>query len=261
MHHETDEIEEAEDRGLGHLLLELGFDTWPEGDEQLGAGPVAPEMCVPGTDSLRTSILAAWTDTMAGYLAVAALAPRVPVTLELSVHLYGEPAGLTAVRATSRILKRGRAVVVATVDFEGDDGRRIATGHASFVAAPDTTLTLMTLPRGFTSEPTLRVPFAERAGCMRLPDGRASLARSPDGLNSSNTVNGGLIALVAEEAALSATAARGVSHLALRYLRPVRVGPAVATAWAHGPVADVEVHDAGRDDVLAVIATAHLFEG
>jgi hypothetical protein len=41
---------------------------------------------VPGTSRLRTSILATWADNLAGLLAVYAMAPRVPVTLDLDVH-------------------------------------------------------------------------------------------------------------------------------------------------------------------------------
>jgi hypothetical protein len=45
----------------------------------------------------------------------------------------------------------------------------------------------------------------------------------------------------------------------MRYLRPARVGPVVATATAHGPLAQVDVRDAGSDDKLAVVATARRF--
>jgi hypothetical protein len=49
--------------------------------------------------------------------------------------------------------------------------------------------------------------------------------------------------------------------LALCFLRPVRVGPAVGTATVHGDVAEVAVTDQGRDGDLAVAATARLFPG
>jgi len=102
-------------------------------------------------------------------------------------------------------------------------------------------------------------PFAVRAGCIRQEPGVALLVRSDDGLNSSNTINGGLIALVAEEAVLAATPERTLSSLALRYLRPARVGPLVATATAHGDVSRIEVRDTGSDDRLTVTASARTF--
>jgi acyl-coenzyme A thioesterase PaaI-like protein len=73
-----------------HVLQELGWDVQPPGDEDgrmTGSAVVFPEMYAPGTEHLRTSILAAWADVVAGYLAVQTVGPRVPVTLELDVHL------------------------------------------------------------------------------------------------------------------------------------------------------------------------------
>jgi len=66
-----------------HILTELGFTTGRAGDEMHGTASIAPQMHVPGTRQLRTSILATWADNLAGLLAVDAMAPRVPVTLEL----------------------------------------------------------------------------------------------------------------------------------------------------------------------------------
>jgi acyl dehydratase len=99
------------------------------------------------------------------------------------------------------------------------------------------------------------VPLAERAGCERRGPGVAVLPRTDDGRNSSKTLNGGLIALAVEEAVLSLTPGATLSSLAMRYLRPVRVGPAVATETMRAGVGQVEVRDTGSDDRLAVVAT------
>jgi acyl-coenzyme A thioesterase PaaI-like protein len=80
-----------------------------------------------------------------------------------------------------------------------------------------------------------------------------------DGTNASLTLNGGLIALAVEEAALSALPGRTLSSVNLHYLRPVRVGPAVARASAEGDLARVEVSDDGADGRLAVVATVRAF--
>jgi acyl-coenzyme A thioesterase PaaI-like protein len=88
----------------------------------------------------------------------------------------------------------------------------------------------------------------------------AELPRSDDGLNSSNTLNGGLIALVTEEAALSLSPGATLSSLSLRYLRPIRVGPAVASAQARSGLGQIEVRDAGNDNRLSVLATARYFD-
>jgi acyl-coenzyme A thioesterase PaaI-like protein len=72
-------------------------------------------------------------------------------------------------------------------------------------------------------------------------------------------VHGGLIALVVEEALLSLSPGATLSSLNLRYLRPVRVGPAVATARTTTGLGQVEVRDGGNGGRLSVLATARLF--
>lgn len=196
-----------------HIVTELGMAIQLAGEELHGTALVVPEMYVPETECARTSIIATWTDLLAGLLVGEVLAPRVPVTLELAVDLYTEPVGCGRLHAVGRILKAGRSVVVAGVDFTAED-----------------------------DEP-----------------GVAVLARADDGLNASNTINGGLIALAVEEAALSRAPGATLSSLAMRYLRPARIGPVVATAARYGELARVQVRDAGNDDRLAVVATTRTF--
>ena len=85
------------------------------------------------------------------------------------------------------------------------------------------------------------------------------LPRSEDGLNSSNTVNGGLIALAVEEALLSLAPGETLCSLALRYMQAVRAGPAVATATMTAGLGQAELRDAGNGNRLAVAATARVF--
>jgi acyl-coenzyme A thioesterase PaaI-like protein len=250
-------------RQRDHILLDLGFDLKRVGEQLCGSAVVFPEMWVPGTEALRTSILATWTDVAAGMLAVDAVAPRVPVTLELDVHLYRQAPAAGTVRTVSRVVKAGRSVVVLAVDFTDGEGEPVAVGNASFMAAPDPGLTLP--PRTITLEAMppggsrLAVPFAERARCERREPGVALLHRSDDGMNSSKSVQGGLVSLVVEEAALSLTPGASLSSMALRYLRAVRVGPALASAAVRGGLGRVEVRDAGSDDRLAAVATTRTF--
>ncbi len=105
----------------------------------------------------------------------------------------------------------------------------------------------------------LTVPFAERAGCERREPGVAVLPHSDQALNASNTINGGLIALTAEEAALSLEPGLTLSSLALRYLQPARVGPVVASAVVREGLGRIEVRDAGNDNRLCATATCRLF--
>src|SRR3954471_5941531 len=218
------------------------------GDALHGRVEVTPEMFVPGTSCLRTSILAAFTDLLAGLLAGRVIGPRVPVTLDLAIELFHPPVGVGLVHGVGRPVKGGRTVFVAGVDFTAD-GHPLATASATFMPVPDESLRLpesaLLLER--TQDETMRLdrPFADRAGCYRQEPGVAVLVRSDDGLNSSNTINGGLIALVVEEAALSAVPGATAASLGMRYLRPARVGPLVATATTQAAVARVDVRDTG----------------
>ena len=245
-----------------HILRELGYAVRQADGGIEGSAVVRPEMRVPGTDRLRTSVLAVWTDLMAGLLAAHSLDGRVPVTLELDIHLYRPAPSSGTVRGRGRPVKKGRTVFVASVEFAEDNDETFAFGSASFMAVPDPDLRL---PEGLRLDlppptQTLTVPLAERAGCVRTAAGEATLVRSEDGLNSSNTVNGGLIALSVEEAALSRSPGRTLSVLDVRYLQPVRVGPAVATAQTRGGVSQVEVRDRGAHDRVAAIATTRVFD-
>jgi acyl-coenzyme A thioesterase PaaI-like protein len=252
---DTDQVDRS------HVIAELGLGVRIDGDGLAGSAVVVPEMHVPGTDVLRISVLAAWADVLTGLLSGNTLAPRVPVTLDLSVDLPRPLRGRPTVAGSARILKAGRSVVVLEVTFvEGDSA--VALGTATFMPSPDTSLTLPAVrdsPALLAGRPErLAAPFAARAGCERRGPGVAELPRREDALNASNTINGGLIALLMEEAALSTAPGSVLSSLALRYLRPARVGPLVATATRHGDVILVAAHDAGADDRLVVSATARL---
>lgn len=249
-------------RDRRHVLRDLGWATTRSGDELHGSAQVFPEMHVPGTGHLRTSILATWADVLAGLLAVDVIAPRVPVTLELDVHLYRPAPGSGVVHGLGRCVKSGRSVFMASVDFVTGDGEPIGFAGASFMAAPDARITITAptsvdevLPDG----PKLRVPFAERAGCERRGPGVAVLGHSDEVLNASNTVNGGLIALTVEEAVLSLSPGATLSSLGLRYLQPVRLGPVVARAEAREDLGRAEVRDEGNDNRLCVVATSRTF--
>jgi acyl-coenzyme A thioesterase PaaI-like protein len=244
-----------------HILRELGFRTRRAGDEMRGTALITQEMHVPGTAHLRTSILATWADNLAGLLAVDTMAPRVPVTLELDVHLYRPAPAAGMIRGVGRMAKAGRSVFVASVEFTTERGEPVAIGAGSFMAAPDPAARLRTGSDAPQADGRLAMPFAERAGCERRGPGVAVLPRSEDGLNSANSVNGGLIALAAEEAALSLAPGDTLCSLGLRYLQAVRAGPVVASARVRDGLGQVELRDSGRGDRLSVTATVRTFGG
>lgn len=243
-----------------HIVGELGLAVTEAGEELHGTAEVTPHMHAPGTPHLRTSVLAAWADNLAGLLAARVMNPRVPVTIELDVHLHSPAPGSGRVRGIARTARAGRSVFVAEVDFVTGDGEPIAIAAGSFMLAPDPAVRLPArLGIDVPPPPRLSVPFAERAGCRRREPGTAVLNRSEDGLNSSNTVHGGLLALVAEEAVLSLAPGDTLCSLGLRYLQAVRVGPAVATASLDHGLGRAVLRDSGNGDRLSVLATARTF--
>jgi acyl-coenzyme A thioesterase PaaI-like protein len=261
----TVEGEETAASARRHVLQELGWEVTPgEGADggMTGSASVSPEMHAPGTRHLRTSILAAWADVLAGYLAVETVGPRVPVTLELDVHLYQPAPGAGVVHGAGRVIKSGRSVFVAGVDFFTDDDEHFGFAAASFMAAPDKRLTIPSLVgrSPLATGAKLSVPFAERARCVRREPGVAALAYSDEVLNASNTINGGLIALAVEEAVLSLSPGASLASLDLRYLQPARVGPAIASAEVRHGLGRVEVRDEGNENRLCVAATTRNFD-
>jgi acyl-coenzyme A thioesterase PaaI-like protein len=247
-----------------HVIRDLGLAVSRVGDEVHGRAIISPEMWVPGTEVLRTSILATWADTLTGMLTIGHVQPRVPVTLQLDVDLHRPPVGLEEVHIEGRMVKAGEATVVSVVDLQDERGERFGGGVGLFMVARDPALRLPSdldgiIARMDDARSSLTVPFAERAGCVHDAPGVVSLALTPEHTNASHTLNGGLIALIVEDAALSARPGGTLASMTLRYLRAVRVGPGVATATVRGDVADVEVTDGGRDGVLAVLATTRSF--
>lgn len=241
-----------------HVMLELGFGHWVEGDEVHGSAPIVPELFVPGTEALRVSVLATFADMVAGWSIIPLVTPRVPITLELDVHTYGPVEGITQVNAVGRVAKAGRSVLVPTVEFTDGDGSPIGFAAASFMVAPDPNLQMpdVSAARGRQpGEARLSAPLAERLGLERRALGEIVVAKREDTTNASQTLNGGVIAIAAEEAALDLAPGRPLESIALRYLQPVRQGPAVARAEVRAGLGRVEVRDEGAEGRLSVLAT------
>lgn len=246
-----------------HIVPELGLTVELDGTRGLGHAVVVPEMCVPGSSALRTSVLATWADVVTGILCIAGVAPRIPLTLDLEVQVVDPPRAGDTVTVEAGIVKRGRTVLVTEARFlvEGA-GAPAAIALASFIASPDPD---HVFPADFrppvgTRPGRLTMPFADRAGCKVAVPGTAEVPRTPGGLNSAGGIQGGLVALAAEEAVSSlADAPVYLRSLALRYLRPFAVGPARATAERHGDTGMVRLEDAGTEK-LSGLATAVLAE-
>lgn len=240
-------------------VASLGLHTEGAGDGIRGTVKVTPHMWVPGTRVVRTSVLAVWADSATGLLAGFTRRPRIMVTLDLDLHLRRQPVGAGTVTLAASVIKAGRNVSVTDVHLTWNgEAEPFAIGHASFMASPDPAHVIdggfpLSMPR---REPTLEVPFAEEAGATVLEPGVAEVPWKPENLNAAESIQGGLVALAAEEAALSLAPGYVVAAMTMRYLRPIRSGAARARAVLADDVASVEIEAApGR---LGTVVTAHL---
>lgn len=240
-----------------HIVGELGLHVAQDGAVIRGRAEVTAEMCIPGTDALRTSVLATWADIVTGAVSSIAVAPRIPVTLDLEVHVE-RPARVGAlVAAEAMLVKAGRSIVVSETKFWDGGETPFAIALASFVASPNPDHVFSTaFPLPMTPSRTLQIPLAERAKCRIVKPGTAEIPRVPDGQNSIGAIQGGIVALVIEEAASSLSPLPVfVATINIRYLRSFTIGPAQAVASPLGGSLLVHVTDIGSGRLGALATT------
>jgi acyl-coenzyme A thioesterase PaaI-like protein len=250
-------VHEPDRTGTSHVVAELGLRLDHGGERFAGQGEVYAEACVPGTDVLRTSVLATWADVLTGAVAGHGVAPHIPLTLDLEVQVVAPIRLGTTVTVDASPIRVGRTIVVTSAQFsDAATGRLLATAFASFVPSPDPAAVFADGFPKVVFEGRLSVPLAERIGSRVVGPGTVEVPHRPDGLNAVGAIQGGLLAFAVEEAAASLTGAPVLAEsLVLRYLRPFMVGPARAVAAGDGPgVSVVDVSDAGAGK-LGLVAT------
>jgi acyl-coenzyme A thioesterase PaaI-like protein len=246
-------------RGRVGFIAEMGFHCAFDGDRMAGhSAPPADALLVPGTDVVRPSVLLTLADVLIGSLANEAALPRITMTVDLNVRVLQPLTSATGFTGEARVLKSGRTTTFGEATFApiGSDAPAVLS-HGTFIASPrpqDVGFSLAKgLPRPASPGP-MRAPLAERVGCRIVEPGMAEVDRRDDLLNPADTLQGGLLALVAEEAACSLSPGVAPTQLDVRYLSAVRIGPARAHAVRLGPLVRAEVRDAGNDNRLAAVA-------
>jgi len=239
------------------FVNELGGSYRLDGDRCVGEFEVTAEML--GADaSVRPSILATEADMVAGALANRASKPRIPLTVDLTVHRM-EAIGVGTVGMVGRLLKVGRRTTVAEVLFVPRGGERpLALSHATFMPSPNPGDEQPFVGDRDAGRARLTRPFPEQLGIRVLAPGTTEIDRVPYTMQPTGTIQGGAIVAVAEVAAETAAGA-AVTDIDVRYLAAVRVGPARATADVLGAGrVRVEVRDRGNDDRLASLVLARV---
>ena len=227
-----------------------------EGDHCAGEFQVTDEMLGPD-GSVRASILATQADMIGGALANRASTPRVPLTVDLTVHRV-EPVGVGTLSMVARILRAGRRTVVTEAAFLAGGERPLVVSQATFMPSPNPVDEQPFVGDRDGGRPTLTRPFADQLGIRVLAPGLSELDRVPYTMQPTGTIQGGAVAAVAEVAAETASGA-AVVDIDVRFLAAVRVGPARATAEVlGGGRVRVEVRDRGRGDRLTATLMARV---
>jgi acyl-coenzyme A thioesterase PaaI-like protein len=236
------------------FIAELGLSQEFRPDCVVGSFEVVPELCAPDATTARAAVLLTIADMAAGSISSAATAPRICLTLDLSVRILLPPVGHLDVEA--RVLKSGKNTTVAETMFRSGD-ELVALSWSTFVASPRPSDVMEVPPLSFRryGPSRLRAPLAEQVGCRLLAPGVVEVDRVPYVMNPAGTMQGGIVALLAELATESLPGVDGVvNELDVRYLSATRVGPAQATAEQVGDrTARVELHDPGNANRLTAM--------
>ena len=218
---------------------------------------------------VRTSVLSYLVDALAG------VEVDVPATWSLTADLSVRARPMAAppeivARATN--VRSGRRSSTSTVELATPDGELVGLGAATFTAIdrrpsdppkPDTTPE-RTVARFETYTRLLAEPLRDEAGITSLDpsNGVVEVVARRELQNSNGTIQGAMVALIAEAAAEDLIEARFgvpvvVTDLDVRYLNRMEGGIARSSCRVvgDGPTATVEVrlHDADRDRITTLV--------
>lgn len=242
----------------GMFLQDIGYTQEITDGVSQGWLQITDELRAPGSSQVRASVLATMSDVWTGALAGMACAPRVALTVDLTARILGDVGG-DRLDIVGTVLKQGRTTIVAETDFRHPvTGTVVALSHATFVASPRPQDVIGPLSAGRTSANALSRPIAEALGARVLSPGVVQIERGPYVNQPSGTLQGGVVAVLAELAAESLTGVR-VLELEVRYLSAVRVGPARTSAVTlDDHTVRVEARDAGNHDRLTTVVMARM---
>lgn len=249
-----------------HLVGRFGVRAVPgDGGLVLEMTP-RPEVLHHGV--VRASVLAFLVDAVAG-IVIDDDPDAWTFTSDMSLRMRPIPAP-ARVEATAKVLRRGQRSATATVEITGDDRELVATGAIGFAKVPrrhgdppKPAVTAKGSASIFRGVGALTGPLRDEAGIRSLDpeSGVVELTVGPDLRNPAGTLQGALVALVAEAAAEDLVSSRFatpavVTDLDLRYLAQAPEGPVRSRCrlLGAGPDAPVEVElsdvSAGRVTTL-----------
>lgn len=230
-----------------------------------------PEICVAGT--LRATVVVSAIDLLgaASTREIAGVDATFTSDLSLRIARPGRPA---RIEARAERLRDGRRLVTTGVTLEAD-GAPWAYGETTFsrlARDPKEAVerSALVTPTEIPRHPLAR-PLSEEVGVTVLdPEaGRIRIPLRPALLNPEGVLQGALVALAVECAALACAdavlgRAQAVCALDLRYLAATAAGPVESeAAWigaASGRMLRVRLRDAGRDGRITTTALVRVVD-
>jgi acyl-coenzyme A thioesterase PaaI-like protein len=204
---------------------------------------------------VRASVLSFVIDVVAG-IPLDQDADAWTLTSDMSVRMRPIPAP-HRIDAVSSVVRQGRRSATSLVELTTDAGAPIATGAIGFAKIPRkaTDPPKPNVPFGktpliFQDSVTLTRPLREEAGIdvLDAAEGVVEVEVTPQLRNPAGTLQGAMVALVAEAAAEDLVATRFggsfvVTDLDLRYLRKTQDGPVRTKSrlLGTGPGAPVQI--------------------
>ena len=235
-----------------HLLRDLSLVVTPTGEGRAEARTdLTPSLLRAGEPV--PGVLATVVDALGGHLAMFAVLPDWMATGELTLHRWASPVGSVAFEGT--VLRRGRTLLVVRL-MVADDRGPVAASTMTFSVLPRRPDTLAVdpaalgaLPRSMALAPGIDpaapagMPGAlTRAIGYRLTTDGAEVAVTPYVRNSFGALNGGVVAGLAETAAVGDRP--GVARqLTVHYLRQATAGPVAARRRPLGDVGGLDGHE------------------
>ncbi len=218
---------------------------------------------------VRASVLSFVIDVVAG-IPLDQDADVWTLTSDMTVRMRPMPAP-ERIDATSTILRQGRRSATCLVELTTDEGAPIAVGAIGFVKTarkatdpPKPNVPIGQIPLIFRDPGNLTGPLREEAGIEAIDaaEGVVQVEVTPALRNPAGTLQGAMVALLAEAAAEDLLASRFespvvVTELDLRYLRMAQVGPVRTRSrlLGTGPDAPVQVElvDTSTDQVTTLV--------
>ena len=223
--------------------------------------------------SVRASVLSFVIDVVAG-IPLDQDANMWTLTSDMTVRMRPMPAP-ERIDATSAILRQSRRSATSLVELRTGEGAPIATGAIGFRKVPrkasdppKPNVPLGQTPVIFRDPTTLARPLREEAGIevIDAAEGVVQVEVTPPLRNPAGTLQGAMVALLAEAAAEDLMATRFglpfvVTDLDLRYLRKAQVGPVRTRSRLLGTEPDapvqIELIDTSTDEITTLVyATA-----